>query len=123
MAFNRLASMLGATELTNTFWQELEETLIQADLGVSTSIPLISELKRISYSEGLTTGDQVFQQLRTLLIEHLESVSEQPLDIRPLVVILVGVNGSGKTTTLARIAHRWQDSSHVEITPLSPTML
>ena len=123
MDFNRLASMLGATELTNTFWQELEETLIQAELGVSTSIPLINELKRISYSEGLTTGDQVFQQLRTLIIEHLESVSEQPLDVRPLVVILVSVNGSGKTTTLARIAHRWQDSSHVEITPLSPTML
>ncbi|MCK4693436.1 MAG: signal recognition particle receptor subunit alpha, partial [Anaerolineales bacterium] len=75
-AFNRLASMLGATELSNTFWQELEETLIQADLGISTSIPLINELKQISHSEGLTTGDQVFQQLRTLLIEHLKSVSE-----------------------------------------------
>ena len=123
MAFNRLASMLGATELTNTFWQELEETLIQADLGVSTSIPLINELKRISHSEGLTTGDQFFQQLRTLLIEHLESVLEQPLDVRPLAVILVGVNGTGKTATLARIAHRWQDSGHVEITPLSSTML
>jgi len=105
--------MLGATELSNTFWQELEETLIQADLGISTSIPLINELKQISHSEGLTTGDQVFQQLRTLLIEHLESVSEQPpLDERPLVVILVGVNGSGKTTTLARLAHRWQSSGH-----------
>jgi len=123
MAFNRLASMLGATELTNTFWQELEETLIQADLGVSTSIPLINELKRISHSEGLTTGGQFFQQLRTLLIEHLESVLEQPLYVRPLVVILAGVNGSGKTTTLARIAHRRQDSGHVEIIPLSPTTI
>ncbi|MCK4960868.1 MAG: AAA family ATPase, partial [Anaerolineales bacterium] len=111
-AFNRLAAMLGATELSNTFWQELEETLIQADLGISTSVPLINELKQISHSKGLTTGDQVFQQLRTLLIEHLESVSEQPLDVRPLVVILVGVNGSGKTTTLARLAHRWQSSGH-----------
>ena len=104
--------MLGATELSDTFWQELEEILIQADLGISTSIPLINELKRISHSEGLTKGDQVFQQLRTLLIEHLKSVPEQPLDVRPLVAILVGVNGSGKTTTIARLAHRWLSSGH-----------
>ena len=102
--------MLGATELTETFWQELEEILIQADLGVNVSTPLINELKQISHSEGLTKGDQVFHQLRTLLLDRLKSVPEQPLDIRPLVAILVGVNGSGKTTTLARLAHRWQSS-------------
>ena len=104
--------MLGATELTETFWQELEETLIQADLGVNISIPLINELKQISHSEGLTKGDQVFHQLRTLLLDRLKSVPEQPLDIRPLVAILVGVNGSGKTTALARLAHRWLSSGH-----------
>lgn len=106
-AFGRLASLVGAAELTRTFWEGLEETLIQADLGIKIVHPLIADLKEISRSERLTHGDQIVERLRTLLLDHLEMVSDPEPEVRPLVIILVGVNGSGKTTTAARIAHRW----------------
>ncbi len=106
-AFGRLASLVGATELTTTFWLELEETLIQADLGIKIVQSIITDLKEISRSQGLTRGDQVVERLRALLIEHLEMVSDPEPEVRPLVIVLVGVNGSGKTTAAARIAHRW----------------
>lgn len=106
-AFGRLASLVGATELTSTFWEGFEETLIQADLGIKIAQALIADLKEISRSEGLTHGDQIVERLRILLLEHLEMVSDPEPEVRPLVIILVGVNGSGKTTTAARIAHCW----------------
>lgn len=109
-AFGRLASLVGATELTSTFWEGLEETLIQADLGIKIVQGLITNLKEISRAEGLTHGDQVIERLRALLFEHLETVTDPEPDVRPLVIILVGVNGSGKTTTAARIAYRWLSS-------------
>lgn len=106
-AFGRLASLVGATELTSTFWEGLEETLIQADLGIKIVQALIEDLKEIARAEGLTQGDQIVERLRTLLLHHLDMVSNPEPEARPLVIVLVGVNGSGKTTTAARIAHRW----------------
>jgi fused signal recognition particle receptor len=71
---------------------------------------LITNLKEISRADGLTQGDQVIERLRALLLEHLETVPDPEPDIRPMVIILVGVNGSGKTTAAARIANRWLQS-------------
>jgi fused signal recognition particle receptor len=111
-AFGRLASLVGATELTDVFWLGLEETLIQADLGIKIVQPLIADLEEISRSEGLNRGDQILERLRALLLRRLVVVSDPEPEMRPLVIILVGVNGSGKTTTAARIAHRWLSSGN-----------
>jgi fused signal recognition particle receptor len=108
-AFGRLVSLLGTTELKDTFWQDLEEILLQADLGITTSDSLISELKQIAHEEGMTKGEQILNVLRTILLEHLKHVDDPEPDQRPYVIVLVGVNGSGKTTSAVRIAHRWQN--------------
>ncbi|HEY43732.1 MAG TPA: signal recognition particle-docking protein FtsY [Anaerolineae bacterium] len=109
-AFGRLASLVGATDLSSAFWEGLEETLVQADLGIKIAQTLITDLKEISRAEGLTRGDQILERLHTLLLRSLEMVPNPEPEMRPLVIILVGVNGSGKTTSAARIAHRWLSS-------------
>jgi fused signal recognition particle receptor len=106
-AFGRLASLLGASELTPAFWEQLEETLLQADLGVGTVIPLIEELQQISRRDGLNKGDQLHPILREQLEEHLRVEAVVEPTIKPFVIVLLGVNGSGKTTTAARLAQLW----------------
>jgi fused signal recognition particle receptor len=102
-----LASLLGASELTPVFWEQLEESLLQADLGVGIVIPIIEDLQQISRREGLSKGDQLLPILRDNLSEHLKGEAEVEPASKPFVIILIGVNGSGKTTTAARLAQRW----------------
>jgi fused signal recognition particle receptor len=104
-----MATLLGTSDLTPYFWEQLEETLIQADLGVNTVIALVGELQDIARSNGLTDGEQVREELRRLFVSRLTSEPEKEPNARPYTIILVGVNGSGKTTTAARIARCWQD--------------
>lgn len=105
-ALGRLATILGATQLTPEFWEQLEEILIQADLGIGTVLALIEEMKTSVREHGLLRGDQVRLHLRASLLHRLHIAPGEKLDPKPHVIIVVGVNGSGKTTTVARIAKR-----------------
>lgn len=106
--FGRIAQMLGNSELDDQHWEQLEATLIQADVGVRTTGRLIEALQEGEREFGLTKGDQV----RTLLKEHLVNIlgeSHLPqADRQPNVTLLIGVNGSGKTTSAAKLAHWYQ---------------
>lgn len=104
-AFGRLSNLLGSSELTTDFWDELEAALIQADLGVSTTLNLIEEVRSKAVKEGHTRGEQIQDELRSSLLERLIVPPEQvPMD-GLLVIVMVGVNGSGKTTSAARLAN------------------
>lgn len=109
-AFGRLASLLGATELKPGFWQALEASLIQADLGVRISDEILVALKDLAASQGLTRGEQLQDRLRELLVQRLQSQPCTEIDAKPRITLLIGVNGSGKTTAAARLARRWQKS-------------
>ncbi len=102
--FGRIATLLGATELTPDFWEELEEALIQADMGGNLTQSLVMELQETANLEGLLRGEEIYTLLRSLLIEHLNVSTESVLNQKPHVLILVGVNGTGKTTTAAKLA-------------------
>ncbi|NIS82147.1 MAG: signal recognition particle-docking protein FtsY [Anaerolineales bacterium] len=111
-ALGRLSTILGATELTPEFWGQLEEILIQADLGINTVLALIEQVKKSASDSGCTSGDQVRQLLRTSLLQQLQITPGTNFDTKPHVIIVVGVNGSGKTTTVARIAKRFLALDH-----------
>jgi fused signal recognition particle receptor len=106
-AFGRLADLLRATELGEEVWEGLEGLLIQADLGLDTTGAVIECLRALVRTRGLTRASE----LRSLLEEELRRRLDPPpavdLTARPAVVLLVGVNGSGKTTTAAKLGCRF----------------
>jgi fused signal recognition particle receptor len=108
--FGRIASLFGATDLTPEFWDELEATMIQSDIGIELTLQMIQELKELAKIEGITHGNELYSQLRSLLISRLNIPHHQVNNALPLVQVMIGVNGSGKTTTAGRLAYRWIQS-------------
>ncbi len=107
-AFGRLAGLLGATEIKADTWDALEALLIQADLGIETTADVISSLKRTVNERGLTRADELRQALREELRSRLSIAPPTKWNAKPTVVLVVGVNGSGKTTTIGKLGYRFQ---------------
>ena len=106
-AFGRVASLLGATEITAETWDDLEALLIQADLGIATATDIIETLQRHTRDLGLLRSDELRDALRTELRSRLDEAGEVTLANTPSVILLVGVNGSGKTTSAAKLGARF----------------
>ncbi len=107
-AFGQIASILGASEITQETWDDLETLLIQADMGIDTAASVLESLKRTQRTEGLLRANELFAALRMELRARLESPPVLKLDYKPAVILVVGVNGSGKTTTIAKLVSHFQ---------------
>jgi fused signal recognition particle receptor len=107
--FGRIAAALGSSEITSDSWDELEALLVQSDLGMDTTSEIIQSLKKQVIEEGLSKSDELLDCLRSELLSRLQT---PPSDLLPPpyphIILMVGVNGSGKTTTAAKLAHRFQ---------------
>lgn len=108
-AFGRLAGLLGATEIKPETWDELESLLIQADLGIDTTADVIASLHRLVRDQGLTRANELDSALRAELRSRLETPPVMDFSSKPTVILMVGVNGSGKTTTIAKLGRRFID--------------
>jgi len=106
--FGRLAGLLGATELTPDTWEELETLFLQADMGVETSQSVLESLKKAVNRDGLTRAADLQAILRAELLSRLTLPPAIEFPQPTGVLLLVGVNGSGKTTTAAKLAQRYQ---------------
>lgn len=107
-AFGRVASLLGATEIDDETWDDLEALLIQADLGIETTLDIIEALQATVREKGLLRSDELKSALRTELRSRLAQADALTLAADPpTVILLVGVNGSGKTTSAAKLAARY----------------
>jgi fused signal recognition particle receptor len=105
--FGQIATFLGATEITEATWDELEALLLQADVGLETTTDLIDSIKSTIKQQGVTKSKEFDAVIRTELMKHL--LPPPPFDFgsqKPVVLLLVGVNGSGKTTTAAKLG-KW----------------
>ncbi len=86
------------------FWERVEEIMISSDVGVPTTAKLVAELEREALEKNITSG----AQLRELMIEHATRMLEGPVELdishKPTVILMVGVNGTGKTTTIGKLS-------------------
>ncbi len=116
--FGRILGALRSSNLDDSVWEELEEILISSDVGVETSLRIVEELRAAAKDEKLENGDQVFQVLKEALVRDLEADGEggEWVDAAglqaPFVILMVGVNGVGKTTSIAKLAYHLQQSGH-----------
>ncbi len=105
--FGKIANFFGATQITEDTWDELEELLVQADLGAETADNIMQTLENKVDEEGVTNTGELQEELRNELRDRL--ITPPPIDLsyHPTVILIVGVNGSGKTTTIAKLGKRF----------------
>ncbi len=110
------ASVRARGGITEDTWDDLEEALLRADVGVSLTTELIDDLREQVKTKGLTTPDEVLDALKADLLAQLEGVDRGlVLDAKPgepAVWLFVGVNGVGKTTTIGKLGARQVAEGH-----------
>ena len=121
--FGRILGLLRSSNLDDSVWEELEEILISSDVGVDTSLRIVEELKSQSSQQKLDSPEALFDSLKESLIRGLENNSDTASQgwinndwlndkdrPSPYVILMVGVNGSGKTTSIAKLAYHLQQN-------------
>jgi len=101
-------------KLDSEFFEELEEILIQADVGINTSLELVSNIKSAAAKKKINDPAEVTQLIKDE-IAGLLGTNPQPLNIqgyKPAIILVVGVNGAGKTTTIAKLANRLKNEKY-----------
>jgi fused signal recognition particle receptor len=108
--FGQITSLLGTNEITDEMWEELEELLILADVGASTTIEIVEKVRERINREHVLSAEKAKELLKEELKAILD-VQGPPIPGRvPLrVFLIVGVNGSGKTTSIAKLAYRYKE--------------
>lgn len=107
--FGQIATLLGASEISDSTYEELEALLIKADLGIETSESLLEVLWERERQKGITKTTELTMVLREELRQRLDDPPLLNFSSTPTVILIVGVNGSGKTTTLAKLGKRYLD--------------
>ena len=100
-----LSSLISIKKIDQNFYDDLEMTLIAADVGYAASQQIIEELKKRVKQEGIDDGAKLKQLLKVILTELLQEIEKPLIHIKqtPFVILVVGVNGAGKTTTIGKL--------------------
>lgn len=105
--FGQFATLFGATEITDDTWEKLEALLIHADVGVETTINILDKLEDRVDREGIIKESDLNVILGEELLSHLDMPPAIQFTEKPAIILIVGVNGSGKTTTIAKLGKRF----------------
>ena len=98
------AIFAGGERVNNEFYEELEEAMIVADMGMDTAERLIGALRDSLDEKGIKTRTEARQELRRIVADEMRADSEFAADKGPAVLLIVGVNGVGKTTSIGKLA-------------------
>ena len=106
--FGSIAGLVNAGEITDELYDDLEEQLILADTGADVAMRLVEELRQEVRRKHLKTGADALEALKGIIREMLRADGEMQLSGRPAVVMVISVNGVGKTTSIAKLAHLYK---------------
>ncbi|MCK5709945.1 MAG: signal recognition particle-docking protein FtsY, partial [Deltaproteobacteria bacterium] len=103
-----LGDIISKREIDDSLWDDFEETLIMADLGVNTTMKLRENIETKLSKQSLSTPESITDTLKEEILEILKSAEGAPIkaDVSPFVIMVAGVNGVGKTTTIGKLANR-----------------
>ncbi|HSH04696.1 MAG TPA: signal recognition particle-docking protein FtsY [Anaerolineae bacterium] len=109
--FGQIVNVLGGGEIDEETWEDLEALLIQADVGVPTTLELVEKMQKRVKDDGLYQSDQLIAVLKEELKAILTDKSEFSLEKKRLltIVLVVGVNGAGKTTSIGKLAKKYKE--------------
>ncbi len=106
--FGRIDMMLKSfTKIDDELFEELEELLVMGDVGISTSEKICDELKTRVKQQGITDPKEINRLLAEVITEMLKGGQELQVNTKPSVILVIGVNGVGKTTTIGKMAARF----------------
>lgn len=110
--FQKVDQLLtGRRPVDDELFDELEEALIQADLNIHTTMRIVDDLRQVARKERISEAEDIRKRLMDDLAETLSAGGDQSLRVsgqHPTVYLMVGVNGTGKTTSIAKLAHRFR---------------
>ena len=106
--FGRLGEVLSKKEIDESTWDDFEETLIMADIGVGTTMKLRGKIEASVEKKSLRDGDAITGALKEEILRILKTAEGTPISIssKPFVIMVAGVNGVGKTTTIGKLANK-----------------
>ncbi len=99
-------ALFSGSKLDDDFFDELEETLILSDIGAKTTDDIVSSLKKRIKDEKITDADAARQCLKDIIVEMLGEDTPLDLSTKPSVILVIGVNGVGKTTTIGKLSYQ-----------------
>lgn len=103
---NQIDSMLKSfTKIDEELFEELEELLVMGDVGVNTATKITDELRKRVKKEGVTDPNEVHRLLREITADMLKGGEELNINTKPSIILVIGVNGVGKTTTIGKLAN------------------
>ena len=100
----KIKSLFGGRKIDEAFFEELEDTLIEGDLGARLTDEIVTELREIARKEGLTEASDLQTRMKDILSGYISGYDEDPEKGHLTVYMILGVNGVGKTTTIAKMS-------------------
>lgn len=106
---NQINTMLHAfTKIDEDLFEELEELLVMADVGIYTAEKICDRLRSLVKERGITDPNEIVGLIREIVAEMISGDNQLHLDTQPSVILVIGVNGVGKTTTIGKLANRFK---------------